>query len=390
VWRHALQGAASGFWLMMLVAGSAVHESFDIATSYEVRACPLMWVDGLYMRRRSRAVPGRARPRKSLSFLGRRPNGAEFAGNAEGCVSLPKGYGGLMKSKILGLLAVGLLAGPMAANAERVTVYFYAEVTQVIDDVLNLFPLAGIVPGKKFTGSFEYDTTETNQDNSASADFFRYSNFALNGIPGTFIPSSIAASAESPADYWQMIAGWDFPATATGGTAEGGSIGLFAISGVGIQNTDSTAPKFVGAGSGHPILIPEPLSLINVGSMAYITFAPNFVIALAGFSVQMSLDPPADIAIGDLVDEVLALDVGEGVSSSLNSKLDAALKAIEDGNEENDVAAINSLRAFINSVEAQRGRSLEEDVACDLIEAADSIIVLLGGVSSASTCLVPG
>jgi len=55
---------------------------------------------------------------------------------------------------------------------------------------------------------------------------------------------------------------------------------------------------------------------------------------------------------------VLALNIGEGVSSSLNSKLDAALKAIEDGNEANDVAAINSLRAFINSVEAQRvGRS---------------------------------
>jgi len=295
-----------------------------------------------------------------------------------------------MKSKALGLLAAGLLAGPMAANAEPVTVYFYAEVTHVIDDVLNLFPLAGIVPGKKFTGSFEYDTTATNGDNSATADFYGYSNFTLYGIPGTFIPSSIAAVAENPTDYWQMIAGWNFLAAASGGTVGDGSIGLFATSGVGIQNTDSMAPKFVGAGSGHPILIPEPLSLINVGSMGYVTFAPNFVLALAVFSVQASLDPPADIAIGDLVDEVLALNIGEGVSNSLNSKLDAALKAIGDVNEKNDVAAINALRAFINSVEAHRSASIEEDDACDLIKAADSVIVLLGGVSSGSTCLVSG
>jgi len=256
--------------------------------------------------------------------------------------------------------------------------------------VLNLFPSAGIVPGKKFTGSFEYDTTETNGDNSATADFYRYSDLTLYGIPGTFTPTSIAAIAVLPDDRWELIARWDFPETATGGTAEGGGFALAALSGGGIQNTDPDAPGFVGEGSGHPIFIPDPLSLVNVGSFGYIAWTPNFVLALAGFSVQLSLDPPADIAIGDLVDEVLALNIGEGVSSSLNSKLDAALKAIEDGNEANDVAAINSLRAFINSVEAQRGRSLEEDVACDLIEAADSIIVLLGGVSSASTCLVPG
>ena len=95
---------------------------------------------------------------------------------------------------------------------------------------------------------------------------------------------------------------------------------------------------------------------------------------------------PVD-AIGSLVELILELNLHQGISNSLDAKLNAALNALDDMNENNDGAAVNSLIAFINAVEAQRGNEIEEADACGLIQAADEIIVALGGISSGSTCL---
>ena len=50
---------------------------------------------------------------------------------------------------------------------------------------------------------------------------------------------------------------------------------------------------------------------------------------------------------------------------------------IEDLNENNDVAAVNSLGAFINAVQVQRGNKIPEADADALIAAAQQIIDLL-------------
>ncbi len=57
--------------------------------------------------------------------------------------------------------------------------------------------------------------------------------------------------------------------------------------------------------------------------------------------------------------------------------LNAAFGALEDENENNDIAAINTLGAFINVVEAQRGKKIPEAEADALIAAAMEIINLL-------------
>lgn len=86
---------------------------------------------------------------------------------------------------------------------------------------------------------------------------------------------------------------------------------------------------------------------------------------------------------GDLL-YVLAADVidfvqHEGIENSLLVKLDTALQKLEDDNENNDVAAVNSLQAFINAVKTQRGKKISEDAADDLIETAQQIIDMLSG-----------
>ena len=75
--------------------------------------------------------------------------------------------------------------------------------------------------------------------------------------------------------------------------------------------------------------------------------------------------------------QVEKLSPPKGIENSLVAKLDSALKVLEDVNENNDGAAINSLEAFINAVEAQKGKKISEADADALIANVLEIIDLL-------------
>jgi hypothetical protein len=81
--------------------------------------------------------------------------------------------------------------------------------------------------------------------------------------------------------------------------------------------------------------------------------------------------------VSDIVDYVLEINVSEGVSNSLDAKLDTALQALDDLNQNNDVAAINALNAFINSVSAQSGNQISTEDADALIALAQAVIAEL-------------
>jgi len=85
---------------------------------------------------------------------------------------------------------------------------------------------------------------------------------------------------------------------------------------------------------------------------------------------------PAEL-IAELLGEIGELALPGGIENSLMAKLEAALGALQDENENNDAAAVNSLEAFINAVEAQRGKKIPEADADALIAAALDIIDLL-------------
>jgi parallel beta-helix repeat protein/predicted outer membrane repeat protein len=85
---------------------------------------------------------------------------------------------------------------------------------------------------------------------------------------------------------------------------------------------------------------------------------------------------PAEL-VAELLEGVGGLELPSGITNSLEAKLSAALRALEDENEDNDLAAINTLGAFINAVEAQRGKKIPEAEADALIAAAQEIIELL-------------
>lgn len=85
---------------------------------------------------------------------------------------------------------------------------------------------------------------------------------------------------------------------------------------------------------------------------------------------------PAD-EINNLINTVKNLNLQKGIDNSLDAKLDAARNALNDANMNNNVAAINSLEAFFNAIEAQRGKQIDNSNADTLIGKAQSIIARL-------------
>ena len=95
---------------------------------------------------------------------------------------------------------------------------------------------------------------------------------------------------------------------------------------------------------------------------------------------QFNLVGPAEqaaILTEDLISTVVSLNLDKGISNSWDGKLDAAITTLDDLNDNNNVAAVNSLEALVNSIEAQRGKKIPDADADMLIDATVEIIELL-------------
>jgi len=112
-------------------------------------------------------------------------------------------------------------------------------------------------------------------------------------------------------------------------------------------------------------------------------FILSLVLALGILNRASAFAPAA--AIQDLAIRVIEMNLANGIANSLDGKLDTALDALADANVENDLAAFNSLNAFMNAVEAQRGKKITNAQANELIAAADHIQDLLAGGGDVDT-----
>ena len=83
--------------------------------------------------------------------------------------------------------------------------------------------------------------------------------------------------------------------------------------------------------------------------------------------------------LSNLIADVIDLNLQTGIANSFDAKLDTVLDALDDLNENNDVAASNVLYAFINAVEAQRGKKLTDSDADILVSSALAIITAIEG-----------
>ena len=84
-----------------------------------------------------------------------------------------------------------------------------------------------------------------------------------------------------------------------------------------------------------------------------------------------------ELLVEQLVGFVEELNLEVGIENGFDAKLEAAQQALTDVNKNNDVAAVNSLEAFVNSVEAQRGNKLTDEQTDNLVALAQAIIAKL-------------
>lgn len=193
-----------------------------------------------------------------------------------------------------------------------------------------------------------------------SAEFTCNLNVALVADDLVFLPAFPV-----PTDLWDL--------SATGGPSCGDL--QFSVRLQGIDNNVVTNADFY---------LPNDLNdFESTFTVFQIVIDPSTntvaAIEVANGTVDAIVSPSPEQLLEDLAEIILTINLQAGIANSLDSKLNTALNALDDTNENNDVAALNSMYAFCNSVEAQRqrGRRLSAAQANQLIDAANRVIAAL-------------
>lgn len=131
----------------------------------------------------------------------------------------------------------------------------------------------------------------------------------------------------------------------------------------------------LGYGNDAAITVTEDLALRTEGDSLKMPSPGDFIAYYWSANFQFEKDPATMIEA--LIEAVDTVNARNGILNSLDAKLDAALNALDDTNENNDVAATNALEAFISATQAQSGKQIDEGDATSLIDAAQAIINVL-------------
>ena len=78
-----------------------------------------------------------------------------------------------------------------------------------------------------------------------------------------------------------------------------------------------------------------------------------------------------------MIEDVLELNLPNGIENSLTQKLENALENLADGNPNNDRAACNQLSAFVHQVNAELGQTIGDGDADVLTAAAQAAVNVL-------------
>ena len=228
---------------------------------------------------------------------------------------------------------------------------------------------AGTMTGSILPGSFSY-TYSIENDGTIDA----YCGASVSGTPfvgnpvvdlchstGTVVSPN--PSAVAPGD---TIA---FTATVTdlnaSSTTPNGSVG-WSDGGAGGTFSDSACTRSVGSCT---VTYTSPASQGTVTITAAYQGGSTHVTSSGASTLTVKATPQA--ATQALIDTVNGMKLPNGITTSLDSKLNATIASMSAGN---DKAAVNQLNAFIHEVNAQAGRKIAAEQAQTLVYDAKAII----------------
>lgn len=278
-------------------------------------------------------------------------------------------------------LSVGvalLLSAPEAAYAQQITFRFTGVIT-FVREPLTQGPFA---VGQVVEGFYTFDSTAADVDPSEVVG--RYENvvrmeYAIPaiGFVATASPGSLPGHIEVLNDEDDVRDRYGVHMTEPAQIVSGPDVAGQTLDGMSIVMRDRTT---LAVDTDALPLVPPTLMQFADGAEIFLSYGGPFGGGDAVFAELTSLTVES-ISVPDLldglVDQVIGLNVQGGISNSLDAKLGAVTKAIDDANEHNDVAAVNAMNAFINAVEAQRGTTLTDAEADQLIASAQAIIAAI-------------
>ena len=158
-----------------------------------------------------------------------------------------------------------------------------------------------------------------------------------------------------------------------------------------------TTPPVITLGGSDPAFVLINGTYTDAGATAFDIVAPNVTVVTGGLPIDTSVlgsntftYDAADSAnnqaiqvtrtvIVELPEVAIARIIGtilgpRGIQVALSAKLDAALASLDKGKKNNQKTATNNMNAFINFVNAQRGKWINNQDADDLITDAGAFI----------------
>jgi len=185
-----------------------------------------------------------------------------------------------MNMRACGWLAVGLIAGPVSAQAAMVTIYFQITVDQVVSDPYGLFDANGIAAGRVFNGFYVYDDTATNTDSGLNFDEWSFVEFSID-LPGAVTPFVIEAADIFSLDIYASVARYQYSPDA---------IGIIRLEARGDFGYDSE----FGPETGH-LIEPPPVLDTPLPHSGFAHFGPGIETSVALASTTFSLAPFASV-----------------------------------------------------------------------------------------------
>lgn len=271
-----------------------------------------------------------------------------------------------------------LVSAPQAAYAQQITFKFTGVIT-FVRDPLTQGPFA---VGQVVEGFYTFDSTAADVDPSGVVG--RYENVVRMEYAIPSIGFVATASAGSRPGHIEVLDDDEGVRDRYGvhmnepdQIVSGPDVAGQTLDGISIVMRDRTT---MAVSTDALPLVPPTLTQFADGAEIFLSYTGPFGGGDAVFAELTSLTVESTSVpdlLDDLIDQVIGLNAQGGISNSLDSKLGAVTKAIDDTHEHNDVAALNAMNAFINAVEAQRGTMLTDAEADQLIASAQAVIAAL-------------
>jgi hypothetical protein len=203
----------------------------------------------------------------------------------------------------------------------------------------------------------------------ANVDRFVFSVADLNGFGGNSVASSTTSIVVG--QFYHVVGTYDGSAVKVyvNGILEGQAL-------VSLTIDYGTRPLFIGT-SGETVFDGKLNGIVDEASIYNRALDASEVADLHAAGTAGKCISATGL-ITKLAAFVQTLNVSNGVSNSLDVKLQNALQALDDASAGNVTSACNRMQAFLNEVKAQTGNTLTESQATQLAAAVGPVRAALG------------